>query len=76
VLLLIYGTRHVDAQCSESRILERPLPSSHLHVRRDANRVVATVESDKVALEEDVAVDGQSSGRGLETTKAVYEMRC
>lgn len=41
-----------------------------LNVLRKTERVVAAVESDEVALEEDITVDLQTSRRSLKTTKA------
>jgi hypothetical protein len=38
----------------------------------DAERGIAVVECDEVALEEDVAVDLQIRGRRLETAEASY----
>lgn len=43
---------------------------SSLLVRSHANGVVTTVEDDELGLEEDVTIDGEVSGRSLNTTEA------
>lgn len=45
--------------------------SSHLSVGGKAQGVVAAVEGDEVALEEDISVDEEVGRRSLDTTEAV-----
>lgn len=46
----------------------------YLLVLSKAERVVAAVERNELRLEEDVTVDGQAGGTGLETTEASCEV--
>jgi hypothetical protein len=52
-------------------LLIRYLQRLALNVLGESKRVVTAVKCDKLTLEEDVAVDLEAGGRGLNTTEAV-----